>query len=214
VASNMDLKVIKRRVFAASLQDGLWELALGLSLALTGCLLLVPDTSFILWYLPWVLMTMFLPAAKKRYVAPRVGYVSLAPKRKSIVGLTVALTLTFLLGLVVFLLFETRSMPGWLDSSLQTLFEFEQWAAVIGVFLAGMLGLSALRSGTTRFYAFALLSGVGALVVSVLSVSPGMRATLLFVGAGSVMMVSGVIVFAGFLGRNPLPAEDGADGRA
>jgi len=212
MASNMDLKAIKRRVLTSYFQDGLFELILGLSLALMGCLILIPNGASMA-YLPIMLLSLCLPAAKKRYVAPRVGYVSLAPKKKGVARLTVALTLTALLGLAVFFLTATRNMPGWLGSSLSALFEFPQWGAVLGILLASMFSLFALRSGITRFYAFAFLFGIGAVVVALLKVTPGMRATILFVGPGSVVMIGGLIVFIRFLRSNPVLPEGDADGQ-
>jgi len=211
MASNVDLKAIKRQVLTSYFQDGLFELILGLSLALMGCLLLLPN-GYSMVYLPIMLLSISLPAAKKRYVASRVGYVSLAPKRRGRARLIVALTLTALLGLAVFFLTATRNMPGWLESSLTALFEFEQWAAVIGVSLAAMFGFCAHRSRITRLYAVALILGIGALIVCLLNVRPGMRAVLLFAGAGSVVMIVGIVVFMQFLRNNPVLPEADADG--
>lgn len=213
MTSNVDLKAIRRQVLRSYHQDGLVELTLGLSLALTGCLLLIPEASFMMWYFPWMLLIFSLPAAKKRYVAPRVGYVAIARRRKGTLSVAVALGVLFaLLGVLVFVLTSTHNLPAWLDSLLSALFRFEYWAAIVGVLLAGYFGLLAFRRGFTRFYAFALLFGIGAVVVSLLRVSPGMRATLLFGIAGSVVMVSGLVVFIRFLRNNPILEEEGAGG--
>ena len=95
-------------------QDGLFEMAIDLALVLVGCTLLLPDTSFILWYLPWMLIWLVLPQAKKQQIAPRGGVVQMPVSRRLPLRIAVLLGLLVLatLGLVLFTSQDRR--PAWI----------------------------------------------------------------------------------------------------
>lgn len=206
MGADEDLERIRGRVFAAYFEDGLFELTLGLSLVLWGCLFLA-DLAYMMW-LPWILFASSLPAAKKRYVAARVGYVALPSRKEKIrLGAVILFTLLALLGVVVLILTARQRLPGWLESFLTAMFEFGRFSAVVGVVLAGVFGFLGLRSGMSRYYAFAVLFGVGGVVASFLKVEVPIRFALLLIGAGGLVTVSGLAVFLRFLNNNPLPKE-------
>ena len=208
MGSDMDVRRIRGRVFAAYFEDGLFDLTLGLALILWGSLFL-SDLAYMMW-LPWILLTASLPAAKKRFVSPRVGYVAL-PSAKgrarlvAVIGILVLLLA--LLGVLVFTLTSRRSLPDWLESWLTALFKHGRFAAVVGVVLGGVFGFLGFRSGIKRYYAFALLFGVGGVVASLLKVEAAIRFALLLIGVGGLVTISGLVVFLRFLHGNPLPEE-------
>ena len=212
MATSIDLGSIKRRVYTTYFQDGLLELLLGLSLVFWGALFLA-DLGYMMW-LPWVLLS-GLPGAKKRYVSPRVGYVNVGPHRKTRARLVLAgvvlLTLLALLGAMVFVLTTRQELPAWLKTLLDALFKFGHFGVVLAVILAAVFAFFGNRSGIARLYAFALLFVLTGLVTSVLDIAPAMRLAILLLGAGGVVMISGLVVFLRFLREHPLPAEGAAE---
>lgn len=105
MSQEIDLRKIELKTYLAYHQDGIWDLVIGL--ALIGMALDmrwgVPGTSFIIIIVAIILV----PALRKAFTLPRLGYVKFSPERESkekrnTTALLALFTLTAALGLVVF----------------------------------------------------------------------------------------------------------------
>ena len=210
---SIDLGAVRRRVFTTYFQDGLFEMAAGLALAAAGAMVFRDAFSGMV-YLPIMLFAMMLPAAKKRFVSPGVGYINL-PSNRAKARLTILFLFTFLLGVLTFVLtLRSASTPSlqWFRDGLGWV--MDRFPTVAGLVLAVVFSYLAKRSGIARFYGFAALFAVGGLGVALLEMEMPDRSTLLFVTTGSLMFIFGLVTFVRFLGENPLPDEEAGDGQA
>ena len=207
---SLDMRRAEQRVAQSFFGDGLFELLAGLMLACMGALVAIPEMGSML-YLPWLFLTVVFPAARKRYVLPRAGYVS-APGGRSRLRLTIGLAVLCLLGLAVFLLgFGDRQSPvpramfgvvGWL---------VEHAPLVAGLGMAVFFAHTGWRTGFLRLWAYAAVSLLGAIIFSLLSLRLGLRTMGLLGMVGTVMFAWGLAVFVVFLRDHPVLPEQGAN---
>jgi len=214
MTTSVNMKDIKRRVWSIYFQDGLFEACVGFALILWGVIMFHPRLMS-LSGLP-IVVVLALQGLKKRYVAPRVGYVSPSSKgNKS--SLMAGILLLFALGILVFGLSLSLARGGeiggwsWLLGGLR--WGFDCLPIVIGLILAGVLGFFGLRARATRFYAFALLFALAGVLFYLLPLSPEDRSKLLLMSCGFVLLVAGVVRFIQFLRNNPVLPEASADER-
>jgi hypothetical protein len=205
---NPDLKEIERRVQHSAYQDGLLEVFLGGYLLLVGASLasqlhLAPLTALL-----GFLLNPIFERAKKRYIYPRIGYVQFRPEKeadpKGIVAAGVVFVLILLgsMGVFVPAMGKDRGWDLWFDYFLPASAGF---MLAIGPFWLGQT--YNLRRGYVLAVLF-LLSGVA---IPVLGIATGYRAVgfeCLF--AGSLSLVSGVIMFTHFLRKYPPEEVPGA----
>ncbi|MHC4546552.1 MAG: hypothetical protein ACYTDW_19795 [Planctomycetota bacterium] len=202
----VDLKEIEQKAFRISQQDGLMELVMGI------CLLAMSTRLFSrvligMFPLAMLLFRPALNAMRKRFTYPRTGYVKLVEdKPKDAIAGIVLTTLIVIAVLTVafILLADVGDFGLWL-----------KWVPLwAGVVLAIMFISLAAKSGTTRYYIFALWSVVYGLVMSILNFEPIETGTLLyFLAMGALLTPSGLVLFLRFLRKYPKPAEEVSDGK-
>ena len=182
-------------------EDGLVDVALGIGL-LCGALYegLDPASRVGLSALPALvplLIVFVIGAMRRRLVHPRIGKARL-PAIGAVPGLSVILTALFFTGLVAFLVLE-RSGRGATPEGLMWLLRGLLLAA------AAVLVAVGLRTGLARFYVHA-----GVIALSVLGAGllfgTARAAAIVMVGVpGVVLLTTGIVAFARFLRKYPLP---------
>jgi len=204
MSQNLDVRKVEQRVWRASQQDGLMEVAIGILLAATALQIRVTGLTAI-WIVVLVSLAPGLEAIRKRVTYPRIGYVELAQEepKKTVRGIGVY-TLGVFAGLA--LAFAIFGDIG--DWRL-----WSRWSPTLsGVLLSGGMIYAAGKSGAARYYAFMVLAvGLG-IAFSILVPEPYTNLTLYLLMLGGVFILCGAITFLRFLHKNPLPAEEAVDG--
>ena len=202
----VDLKKIEQKAFSQSQQDGLMEFVMGI------CLLAMSTRLFsrvliVMFPLAMLLFRPVLNAMRKRFTYPRTGYVKLVPDKPkdAIAGIALITLIVIAVLAVAFILFADVGDFGlWLKW-------VPFWA---GVVLAIMFISLAAKSGTTRYYIFALWSVMYGLVLSILNFEPIETGTLLyFLAMGALLTPCGLVLFIRFLRRYPEPAKEVINGK-
>jgi hypothetical protein len=192
----VDLKEIEQKAFRISQQDGLMELVMGI------CLLAMSTRLFSrvligMFPLAMLLFRPVLNAMRKRFTYPRTGYVKLVEDKPkdAIAGIAIiTLIVIAVLAVAFILLADVGDFGLWLKW-------VPFWA---GVVLAIMFISLAAKSGTTRYYIFALWSAVYGIVLSILNFKPIETGTLLyFFAMGALLTPSGLVLFLRFLRKYP-----------
>ncbi|MHC4109662.1 MAG: hypothetical protein ACYSUY_01220 [Planctomycetota bacterium] len=197
----VDLKEIEQKAFRISQKDGLMEFVMGI------CLLAMSTRLFsrvliVMFPLAMFLFRPALIAMRKRFTYPRTGYVKLVEDKPkdAIAGITViTLIVIAVLAVAFILLADVGDFGLWL-----------KWVPLwAGVVLAIMFISLAAKSGTTRYYIFALWSVVYGIVLSILNFKPIETGTLLyFFAMGALLTPSGLVLFLRFLRKFPKPDEE------
>jgi len=215
MTTNMDMQAIKRRVWAVYFEDGLFEVFLGLALFFGGVVLF---GSMVAIFAPiMVSWGLAFQAAKKRYVAPRVGYVKPSSEgRKGRLATLVILVLLF--GVLVFALL-TAQQKGYTIGAGGRLLEGIGWAAdqlptILGLILAGIFALFAQRAGSARLAGYALLFALGGVLFRLLKLDLADQSKLFLMSCGAVLLGAGAIRLIWFLRSHPILPEEGPDERA
>ena len=217
MSQNINLKEFRGEAVRAYLQDGLVELSAGIvfawwAAAFFADLFFDSKMTGFCW-LPWILITFTLPAAKKRFTYPRIGRVEVVFQRERklmvlLVAGVIALAGTLLLGIVVFMAPQDQVRPllrPILDAVWSNL------SAIMGIVLAGILLFLAVWYRVTRYYAFALISLISGFAFLLIdfdqwATDPAMSWASYFAVMGVVLMLSGLILFIRLLRERPLPA--------
>lgn len=192
----IDLQEIEQRTFRDSQQDGLFELVMGICMVAISTRLFSRILVFML-LLPVLLFGPMLAAMRKRYTYPRIGYVKLIPdKPKAVLTGILLVTLVVIVAMAVaFLLFgDVRDFNLWL-----------KWVPFWGgVVLAGMFSSLASKSGSPRYYVFAVWSLISGFVLSILNFEAVETGTLLYFAVmGCLLIPWGAAKFAMFLRKHP-----------
>ncbi len=223
MAQNINLKEFRGEAVRAYLQDGLVELLAGITFAWwAGVFFAYVFLDFgatVVCWLPWLFIMVGLPAAKRRFVYPRIGRVEVvsagAWKMVAVLGglVVVVLAVADLLGVVV-LVAPQDQVPAVLRPILDAI--WSNLSAIMGIVLAGVFVLVAFRHGVSRFYLFALVSLTSGVAFAMLESgrwpTTPLRWALYFAVMGIVLMASGVVLFVRFLRDYPLPAEGASYG--
>lgn len=201
----INVKEIEQKTFSQSQQDGLMEFVMGI------CLLAMSTRLFSrvligMFPLAMILFRPALNAMRKRFTYPRIGFVKLIPDKPkdAISGIALITLIVIAVLAVAFILFADVGDFGlWL-----------KWVPVwAGVVLAIMFISLAAKSGTIRYYIFALWSVLYGLVLSILNFEPVETGTLLyFLAMGALLTPSGLVIFIRFLRKFPKPAEEITNG--
>ena len=203
MSQNLDVKKVEQRVWRASQQDGLMEVAIGILLVATA--LQIREKGLIaLWILVVVSLAPGLEAIRKRFTYPRIGYVELVQEEpKTVRGIGVYTIIVFVAMALAFAIFG--DIGDWRLWS--------RWSpTLVGVLLSGGMIYAASKSGAARYYVFLVLAvGLG-VAFSILFPEGYTGLTLYLLTLGGVFILCGAIIFLCFLHKNPLPAEEAADG--
>ncbi len=197
----VDLKGIEQKTIRFSQQDGLMEFVMGICLLAMSTRLL-SRVLIAMFPLAMLLFKPALEALRKQFTYPRIGYVKLIPDKPkdAISGIALITLIIIAIMAVVFILFaDVRNFGLWL-----------KWVPVwAGVVLAIMFVSLAAKSGTNRYYIFALYSLVVGLVLSVLRFAKVETGTLLyFLVMGGLLVPSGLVLFIRFLRNYPMPVKE------
>jgi len=203
MSQNLDVKKVEQRVWRASQQDDLMEVAIGILLVATA--LPIREKGLIaLWILVLVSLAPGLEAIRKRLTYPRIGYVELVQEEpKTVRGIGVyAIVVIAAMALAFAILGDIGDWRLW-----------SRWSPTLGgVLLSGGMIYAASKSGAARYYAFLVLAvGLG-VAFSILFPEPYTGLTLYLLTLGGMFILCGAITFLRFLHKNPLRAEETADG--
>ena len=201
MSPKIDIKKIEQRTYREAQRDGMMEILMGISLAaLIGRVYSVAFT--FVFILPILLLGPVLQTIRKRFTYPRIGYVRLIDEkpRTLLTGIflsMLALVVVFALAFIIF--GDATDWDLWM-----------RWLpAWLGILLVGMFHALASKSGDSIQYAFALLSLVCGLTVSIIgfrSMRTGLTLYLLIMGI--TLFIYGMIKLILFRRRSPMPEKE------
>ena len=209
-------KEAERRAVRLSLQDGLWEILLGLTiLSLSASVLLRDILGVPINYIPVILVfAVGIPLTrriKKDIVIPRLGSVQFGSKRRRkfkiinivLISLVVFTWLFVLIPNLVNLNTDFSNWPYWFVD------------AIFGLLLFGFFALLSITLETPRIAVYGLLFGLSLPADIILREALGTQVPIFNILTGCVITVWGTITFIQFLRNYPLPEQSSlSDGRA
>lgn len=194
-----ELRTIERKVYMSFFQDGLWDIFLGLFIVEWGLAILteaayLPGISFIgIYFAIW--------GIKKWLTYPRIGYVrfSATSRRRITARFVVFLTVVLLLGVMAGVLWGIGTRPQWLD---------DYFPLIFNGMLAAIVCFVAYWARVNRFYLHATLIFLGA----VLHLWADTKYEFGFIGAGGIILLTGLGFLIRFLRKYPRVAQEGKCG--
>jgi len=195
MVEDISLKEIQRKVYMTFFQDGLWDIFLGLFILGWGLAILtdatyLPGVTFIgLYFAIW--------GIKKRLTYPRIGYArfSETSRRRITTKFIILGVAVLLVGVMVAVLWGTRTRPQWLADYFPLIFN--------GI-LAAIVCFVAYWARAKRFYGYAVLIFLGA----VFHLWLGIEWEFGFIGAGGIILLTGLGVLIIFLRKYPKMVEE------
>jgi len=204
-----DLKKLEQKAHRESQQDGLAEVALGITLLAWAAFVAFrgPLTAALVVAL-LLLQPRGWESLRARITYPRVGHVTLRPEktRRILPGV-----LSYIFVILAAMAIAFAIFGGLRDSSL-----WWNWLPFfVGMMLVGALAHAHSKSGSARYTVFAVLAAGTGLLLSLLSFSsPESRLLGYLLGMGSFFAIAGTAVLVRFLRRYPaLPEEVPNDNR-
>lgn len=193
---DVNLKGIQRKVYMSFLEDGVWDIFLGLFVLGWGLTILTEGT--FLPALSFVVLYSTVWGIKRWLTYPRIGYVRLssATRRRIKSRAVFFLAAVLLLGALTGVLMGTGAGPRLL---------YELFPLLFNGMLAAIVCIAAYWVGAMRFYFYAAIIFLAA----VIHVWVGVDWEWGFIGAGSIIAVAGVAIMAIFLRKYPKTAEQG-----
>jgi hypothetical protein len=214
MTTNMNLKQIERKAWTSFFQDGLWDIFMGLVLlavGIPGVLSNIFSSELHQDAAAAVLMVLaFLPhwAGKRFITVPRMGHVKFSRARKSRqTKVAVIYAISAVVGVIVFLMVMlglSSTPPAW----VQRLGVQGFLALGIGGWMLFILGLASYFMDFTRGYVIAALYAF-AFSGTVLLHNP-----IMFLMAGTIAVLMGVVVLIRFLRKYPVAAQGPPSERA
>lgn len=194
MAQDVNLKEIQRKVYMSFFRDGLWDIFLGLFILGWG-LTILTDAA----YLPGVFFIGLYFAAwgiKKRLTYPRIGYAKFSStSRQRITARFLILGVAVLLvGVMAAVLWGLGTRPQWLADYFPLAFN--------GI-LAAIVCLVAFWARVNRFFLYAALIFLAA----VFHMWLGIRWEFGFIGAGTIIVLVGLVILIVFLRKYPKIVE-------
>ena len=197
MTDDRDLQALERGVYRDSYSDGIIDVLVGLSLVWIGVAWIwLPGIAGLAGVLPAIFVTVMLEA-RKRFLAPRVGYVKWGRSRRSweqrnLAALVVVGVAVLLLGIGVYLLVSRSSTDSsglsWIMPGLMA------WLlALVAIGLAFVMG-------TWRMLAYAGILASAGFFTAWADASPGWP----LLAAGIPITITGAVMLAVFIRRNPV----------
>ena len=223
MSQKLDLKEIERNLYRATLQDGLTEASTGVFLMLIG-LVIPTNVAFmgvLVVFMPLWAKRLIEPI-KKRYVYPRMGYVSFKQMEQSVDGKRV---LAGVIGLVVlyvgFLIGSFLLVTQMMGAEQGKTFWYSRFPTALAGFMISISSLiPAYWYKVKRWYAFSALALISGFIVPLIpglgQGAEGFRGLLgvQFASLGLVASLVGLVVFFCFIRTNPVLEEEALDASA
>ena len=196
MSATIDLPKIEKKAYRDSQQDGLMEVMMGLILMIFGGFFYSPIFAF------YILLIIFsgkiVEFIRRRYTHPRIGFVKFQKENPKD-----ALAGVFLFELaVIVIMFTLIFISGNVtDYSL-----WVKWSPLFfGMILVGPFAHAASRSGSVRYYGYAILSVILGIFFSLVEFGSGCTGLILYlVLIGGFLVLSGLVIFIRFLRKYPL----------
>ena len=184
-----DLKVLEKRMANRYMEDGIWDMYLGV-MALAFGLGILLDIS----YLAAIMVSIgfaFQSMAKNMVTFPRIGYIKLRKAKKR--GMSAILTGVLVLGMMIFLVF----MLG--DENPLRSFVKDNMLFFIAAIWGGAIALAGISFHVRRYLAYALLV-FAAVILSDWIGNLGLN----LIVAGLLVMITGLVVMVRFIRKYPV----------
>ena len=204
MTQEINLKEIEKNAYRDSQQDGLMEVMMGLILMTFGGFFYSPIFAF------YILLIVFsgkiVEFVRRRYTCPRIGFVKFHREnpKDALAGV-----LLFELAVIV-IMFTLISLFG----NVTDYSQWVNWAPLFfGMILVGPFAHAASRSGSVRYYGYAILSVILGIFFSLIEFGSGCTGLMLYlVLIGVFLVLGGLVIFIRFLRKYPLPETGVRDG--
>lgn len=198
MSQTVDFEALKRKIYLSYHQDGILDLAVGLSILGFGINMSTESSAYII--LSWIGIMMYAPL-KSAITIPRMGYVQFDSASKQRTKLLLMLgmglmTLSLFLGLYVF--FQSDNFSA----------EFESWfrqyyLLVLAAFPAVLLAVAGIWLGVYRF----LLHAVLMMVIIFAGIQLGVAEPTFVMVLGGIITLIGLALLARFIHKYPVQKE-------
>jgi len=212
MAEHIDIKAMEKKAWISTFQDGLWDiyfglLIMGMGFSWLGGFFGLPETvNVIVTVMSWDIGAVFVFFLGKKFITqPRMGFVKfgqIRKKRNKLLGLFIGLMVAFTLITFIFTLigmFQLQ-LPGFMVMLLIGLLFITLPFSIIAYFLQ-----------LKRLYLYAILGGFGLFISEILEpiIGAPYHDIITFGGIGSVITITGIIIFIKFLKRYSMKKEEG-----
>jgi hypothetical protein len=199
-----DFKKLERQAYLTYHQDGLLDIAFGLSILGIGLIFLTDGSlGFFLSWMPFILYL-----SLKRFVTvPRLGYVEFRRQRRD-TGTFFILGLVLLLAIVVGGIILLGALSLWEGTASEPGESIDQyiWMAVSGVGAVIIVG-AVLALRLRRLIVYAALTSIMVIAGFLLDLNPAVYLLIL----GAVVLITGLVMLIRFLRKYP-PIDGAIDG--
>lgn len=187
----LDVRALEKKAWKSFHQDGLKDVFLGLILIAVGLAGILENQLVLLGI--ELIAIVALVAGKKWITAPRLGRVKFTSQRKAKkLKAIMVVGLFMLLGAVLaMVVFRNESVSSWLVSQRALA------STLLGIWIFVLLAMMAYWLDFTRLYWIGFVTGLA------FGLAQWIREPILFVVAGLVVLIPGLVLFARFLGRYP-----------
>lgn len=204
MTQEINLLELEKKAYRDSQQDGLIEVMMGLILMTFGGFFHSPIFAF------YILLIVFsgkiVEFARRRHTYPRIGFVKFRREnpKDAITGvLLFELAVIVIIFTLIFISGNVMDYSSWVN-----------WAPLFfGMIMVGPFAHAASRSGSVRYYGYAILSVILGLFFTLIRFDSGCTELILYlVFMGGFLVLSGLVIFAMFLRRYSLSTVGAPDG--
>jgi len=219
MSQNFDLKVIERKAFRSTYQDGLWDINLGLIVIGMAMFVFRPEEGYSALNFLWLMVTCLVAnlifwAGKKFITVPRMGQVRFGEIRKQKARTLAIIMAVFILvqgGIVLLtaLGWKNPDLAAKINSVLNAGNMERLAVATVGsLFVGPSFILVAYFNDFLRGYYIAILMAL-AVFMMILFNQPIYPLIL-----GGLIVVPGLVLFVQFLRQHPLPPHEVGHGNS
>ena len=195
MTQNINLKELEKKAWTSTFEDGITDIGIGLILVLTTICQTFDDARFYLYAL-FIVPALFVTAAKKYIITPRMGLVKFSRARnrkRYMLYLIMTISIAFLLILTVKGLFQQLPMTP----------------VIVGAIVFFIPCLIAYFLNFDRMYIYAVLFTLSFALNEITIANTGVIASGAYAWliSGIIMVVIGVVYLVRFLKKYPLPVK-------
>ena len=195
MTETINLKKLERKAWTSTFEDGIIDIGLGLILVVTTICQTFDDARFYLYPL-FIVPVLFITAAKKYIITPRMGLVKFSRERnrkRYMLYLIMTISIVFLLILTVKGLFQQLPMTSVIVGAI---------VFIIPCSIAYFLNFD-------RMYIYAVLFTLSFALNEITIADTGVIASGAYAWliSGIIMIVIGVVYLVRFLKKYPLPVK-------